>query len=220
MNVLTVPRTIATYEYKALRYPAQLLETKVIATRFSQESAFRLGFERLLGTLDSAAGSVLANKELQDRGRVLTRRVEVLAKATALEAKAQERKEQADATLRAESERAQAKRTQALEEQQAKAKQVLAEKQAAKAAVERKAEARERALDQAITSKTEATIAAERDRLDKQEASIEARVKAKTAAPKAQLSKAVKDAQTAAATRADADQLALLAAAERDRRRA
>ena len=57
MNVLTVPRAVVKLEYKALRYPSHLLDTKVIAALLPIESGVRLAYERLLGGLDSAAGS-------------------------------------------------------------------------------------------------------------------------------------------------------------------
>src|ERR1700712_5372954 len=99
-TLTALPRTLLGLEYKAVRYPTQLLETKVLATRFEEDNPFRLAVERVLGTLDGAAGSFLKDDELVTRGRVLTRRVEVLEKAVELEAKAAARKEAADAQLK------------------------------------------------------------------------------------------------------------------------
>lgn len=218
MNVLTVPRTVAAYEYKALRFPAQLLETRLIAAKFPEESTVRLAFERLLGTLDSTAGALFADEALKTRGRALSRRAEIVEKAVELEAKAQQRKQEADATLHAEREQAAADKRRVQQEHDRKAKQIKAEREAAQAAVSQKAKAREKAEDTAIAAKTEATVAAERDRLDAQAASIEARVDVPTAAPKAQLDKAVKDTAAAQKTKGDADRLAQLADAEKQAR--
>lgn len=220
MNVLTIPRTAVALEYKALRYPAQLLETKVVAALLPEESSVRLAFERLLGTLDSTAGSLLADQGLKDRGRVLTRRADVVEKAASLEAKAQQRKEQADAQLRAETEQAQAKKAQAEQERKRKAEQLEAGKRAAKAAVEQTAQARKKAEKEAIGSAVDATLAAERDRADEQKARIDGQAQARTAAPKAELKTAVENTQAAQQHKADADRLAELADAEAAARQA
>ncbi|MCU1594566.1 MAG: hypothetical protein JWO12_1958 [Frankiales bacterium] len=215
MNVMTLPRTIIGLEYKAVRYPAQLLETKVVATRFAEESRLRLGYERFLGTLDTTAGKLLADEALSDRGRVLTRRVEVLGKAISLEAKAAERKAEADAELRAKNEQAEQEKARIQNEHEQKAARLKAEREAEARAVERKAEARKRADDKAIVDSSQAIIAAERDRLDAQKAKIEARVATQTAAPKAELKTAGKNAQVAAERRDDAQRLESLREAEK-----
>ena len=215
MNILTVPRLVAKLEFKALRYPAQLLETKVVAAYLPQESGVRLAYERLLGALDSRAGALLADEPLSDRGRALSRRGDVLEKAAALEAKAQERAQQAAAELREQTAAAEAEKARIQSDHERKAQQLAVERAAAQKAVHDKAAAREKADKLAIDATVQATLAAERDRLDAKEAAVEARVAAATAAPKAQLSKASKDARTAQERRSDADRLASLAAQEK-----
>lgn len=215
MNVMTIPRTIVGLEYKAVRYPAQLLETKVVAARLGEDNPVRLGYERFLGTLDSTAGRLLADESLSDRGRVLTRRVEILGRAIELEAKAAARKAEADADLRAKNEKAAQDKAAIQAEHERTAERLKAERDAEATAIERKAQARKRADDKAIVDSTQAIIAAERDRLDEQKAQIEARVKVQTAAPKAQLKDASKNAQAAAARRADAERLESLREAEK-----
>ncbi len=218
MNVLILPRTIVALEYKALRYPAQLLETKVVAVRLPEDSSFRLAFERALGTLDSAAGRLLGDEGLQDRGRVLTRRVDILEKASALEERAAERKQAADAQLRSDTDQAAKDKAQAELEHQRKAAALQEQVAAQTAAVERKAKARQQAEERAIASAAQAALAADRARVEQQESQIDQRVAARTAAPKAQLKQAAADAKAAAARKADADQLGLLVAAEKDSR--
>jgi hypothetical protein len=215
VNVLIVPRTLAALEYKAVRYPAQLLETRLIAVRLSDDNPLRLGFERLLGRLDGAAGKLLADQGLAERGRFLTRRVEVLEKAVALEAKAAQRQESAAAELRAQTEKIEQESAQVQAEHEREAARLKAERDAEAKAVERKAAARERADANAIVESTQSIIAAERDRLDAEKARIEARVETQTAAPKAQLKAAGKSVQAVAAKRADADRLAQLRETEK-----
>lgn len=215
MNVMTLPRTVIGLEYKAVRYPAQLLETKVFAARLAEDNPLRLGFERFLGTLDSTAGKLLADEALSDRGRVLTRRVDVLGKAVALETKAAERKAEADAELRAQNERAAQEKARIQSEHEQQAARLKAEREAEAKALEQRAAARKRADTKAIVDSSQAIIAAERDRLDAEEAKISARVETQTAAPKAQLKAAAKGAQAAAERRADADRLKALRESEK-----
>lgn len=215
MNVLTLPRNAAALEYKVLRYPSQLIETRVVATLLSEDSTVRLAFERLLGTLDSTAGSLFADQGLKDRGRMLTRRAEILEKAVSLETKAAERKQQADADLRATTEQAETDREQARQERERKLQQVSAEKQAAKAAVDRAAQDRKAAEKKAIAAEAAAAVAAERKKAETQTARIEQRTEAATASSKAELSKAVDDTRAAQQKKADANRLASLAEAER-----
>ncbi len=216
MNVMTIPRTIVGLEYKAVRYPAQLIENKVVAAHLSEDHPFRLGYERFLGTLDSTAGKLLADETLTDRGRVLTRRVDVLGKAVALEAKAAQRKAEADAALHAKNEQAAQQKAAVQTEHEQNAQRLRAEREAEAKAIENKAQARKRAADKAIVDSTQAIISAERDRLDAQKSQIEARVEAQTAAPKAQLKDAGKNARAAAERRADAERLETLREREKN----
>lgn len=210
MNVLTVPRTLAALEYKAARYPAQVLETRLIAACLSDDNPLRLGFEHLLGRLDGAAGKLFADQGLTVRGRVLTRRVEIISKAVALEAKAAERQQAADAELRARTQQIEQEKAQVQAEHESEAARLTAVRSAEAKAIERRAAARERADTDAIVETSQIIIAAERERLDAQKAKIAARVETQTAAPKAQLKAAGRSAQAAAARRADADRLAQL----------
>ncbi len=215
MNVLTIPRAAAALEYKALRYPAQLFENHVVASLFAQESSVRLAFERLLGTLDSTAGALFADQALADRGRALTRRAEVVEKAATLEVKAQQGKERAEAERRTDTEKIRNERLQAARASGETAQQLRAQEQAEKAAVAQEAHAREEAAEQAIADKASSKVTAERDRLDQQQARIDAQADTRTAGAKAQLSTAVEDTQAAQQQKADADRLASRAAAEK-----
>lgn len=210
MNTLTVPRKVVALEYKALRYPSQLL-----ATRLPDDNGLRLVLDKVLGSLDTTAGQLLADESLQARGRVLTRRVEVLEKAEELEATAAARKAEADTELHAKQAKIQAEKDRVQAEHEQTAARHKAEKEAAETALVKKAQARHRADDQAILGTTQSLLTAERDRLDAQQAAVEARKKVRTAVPKAQLQQAADDKQAAAQARADAERLAALADAER-----
>jgi hypothetical protein len=94
MSALT---TVATLQYKAWRYPAQLVETRLVSTYLPRTSSARLAFERVLGTLDSTAGSLLGDETLQQRGDVLLQRVEKQSIQREHEAEADRLKAERDA---------------------------------------------------------------------------------------------------------------------------
>ncbi len=116
MGLSTVPRGVAKLEYSAVRLPFTLLEEHFVARYLDDEASLRLGFERLLGSLDGFAGSLLADDDLSRRGQALRRRTELLAKADELETTAQARRSQADEKLRAEQAEARRAHEQAEEE--------------------------------------------------------------------------------------------------------
>lgn len=55
MNVITVPRGIATLGYSTARLPLTLLERGVVARFLPGDAPVRLGYERALGLLDAVA---------------------------------------------------------------------------------------------------------------------------------------------------------------------
>ena len=220
MNVMTLPRSVAAIEYKALRLPATLLQSQVVGRFLDEESKVRLRFEKALGSLDEKAGSLLANDSLSERGRLLRRRSEILGKAVELEAVADQRKQAAEATLREGRKKADKTRTAAQKAQRAGVQKALREEQAEKARVEREAAARVQAEKARVEDQAEAKVAAVTSQLDAQESRIEQTEKARTAAPKAQLEDAVAEKKTADAERAKAERLGDLAEAEKDARKA
>lgn len=219
MKILDLPRNVAAWEYKALRYPAQLLETKVLATRLPADSPVRLAVERLLGSLDSTAGALLANPTLQERGRRLTRRTEVLAKAVALEEKAAERKQQATVDLRDQTRRATEAKQTAEQDQRQAAGDIAAKRQATLKAVEQAAQSRQQAERAQAQAETSAALAQEQDRLRAQKSAIRSDVMERTAGAKEQLKQASQESKTASKRTEDADRLAELADAERTARK-
>lgn len=215
MNVLTLTRSVVALEYRALRYPSQLLETTVVAARLPDDSGLRLAYERLLGAFDSKAGSLLADQHLTDRGRALSRRADVIEQAVALEAKAAKRKTKADEQLGTSTQQAQVQRTEARRTYEHDVAQAENDKQTAQAQAQRRATERKHAEREAVATKARVTLEAEKKQADKQEARIDEQTAARTAAPKAQLSGALEDTETAAKRKADADELAKLAQQEK-----
>ncbi len=218
MNVLTVPRTVAALEYKALRLPATVVETQVVARFLDEESRVRLAYEKALGSVDSAVGKLLANDELSRRGTALSRRAEVLETAVRLEEKAEQRKAAADEALEASKSTADEQRRTAEQEKAQELRRLREQEKAAKKAVQQKADAAQKAAAKAVQAKAQADIDAERGRLAETEARIEQRTAEGTAAPKAQLSSAFDRQSEADAERAAADRLSQLADAEREKR--
>ena len=220
MNLLTLPRTVAALEYKALRVPATLLQNQVVVRFLDEDSKLRLGFEKTLGSIDEKAGSLLANDALTERGRVRRRRSEILGKAVQLEEVADQRKQAAEAVLREGTKKAEQTRTAARQQQQTDVQAALREEQADKRRAEQQAQAKERAEKERIAAQAQAKVQAVTERLDTQEAQIDATQRARTAAPKAQLDDAVEQKKTADAERTQAERLAQLAKAEKDNRKA
>ena len=218
MNVLTVPRTVAALEYKALRLPATVGASLV--SRLDEESRLRLAYEKALGNVDAAVGRLLANDELATRGRKLAARAEVLETAVELEEKAELRKAEADRQLREQKARAVEQRQAAEREKVQETRRLREQEKAAKKAVKQSADAKEKAAAQAVRAKADAQLRIERDRLAQTEERIEQRKEQRTAAPKAQLELAVERKQEADSDRAAADRLAQLADEEKARRSA
>ena len=219
MDLLTVPRTVAGFEYKVLRYPSQLIATKVVAVRLPAESGLRLAYERLLGALDTRVGALLADPELTDRGRALSRRVEVVEKAVTLEAKAAQRREQANADLRSQMSRAAQDKNQAKADQQDEQRRIEAERKAEKQAVESTVADRARRQAAEVDAQAAADAEQERQRLSAQTTRIEQTTDLRTAGAKAALSDAAQDKREARERKAEADTLAGLAKAEKASRR-
>ena len=220
MNVLTVPRSVAALEYKALRLPATLLQKQVVVRFLDEESKLRLGFERALGALDEKAGSLLADDGLSDRGRLLRRRSEILGKAVQLETVADQRKAAAEATLREGKKAAEKTRTQARKNQRDGVQEALRTEQQEKKRAEQTAKARAEAEKKRVAAEADAKAKAVTAQLETQEDRIDATEKARTAAPKAQLADAVQEQKLADADRAKAERLGELAEAERESRKA
>jgi colicin import membrane protein len=219
MKVLTLPKAAAALEYRALRLPATLLENQV-ARFLAEDSAVRLGFEKVLGTVDEKAGALLGNDTIASRGHALRRRSEILGKAVELETKAQIRKAAAAAKLEAGKKAAEKTREQAKRAAREGVQETLRTEQERKKHAEQEADARLQAETERVEAETRAKTQAVEAQLDAQERRIDETTKARTAAPKAQLSNAVAEKKAATDERAKADRLAKLADAEKESRKA
>jgi hypothetical protein len=217
MNVLTVPRTVASLEYSVLRAPAALVESKLIG-RLDEESRVRLAYERALGSIDQVVGRLLADEKISRRGTALARRADVLETAVRLEEKAEQRKAAADEALREQKSAAQEQRRTAEQDKADETRRLREQEKARKQAIKDQADAKEKAAAASARRKADAELQSERQRVAQQEARIEQRTEARTAASKAQLETAVERKSAADAERADADRLAKLAGAEKQRR--
>ena len=219
MNALTVPRTGAALQYKALRFPSRVFEQQLVGRFLDQDSPLRLGVERSLASLDASAGRLLHDEGLARRGTAVARKADALEVASSLEEKAAQRKAEAEQTLQGQKQAAADKHEQATRDRTERTAEIAREEVADKRAAKDKAAAREKAAADAIDKSANAKLQQEQQRLEAQQDRIETRTKARTAAPKAQLDNAVDRSAEAAAERSDADRLAQLAAAERASRR-
>lgn len=215
MNVLTVPRSIVAWQYKALRLPSKLVEQQLVGRFLEEDSALRLSVERSLASVDASVGRFLHDDVLARRGTAVARKVDALEVASSLEEKAALRKAEAAQTLQEQKQAAADKREQAARDKTQRTAEIAREEVADKRAAKEKAKAREKAAADAIRKSADAELLQEQRRLRAQQDRIETRVKARTAAPKAQLDKAVDRSAEAATERSDADRLGQLAAAER-----
>lgn len=218
MNVATLPRTVLRAEYTALRLPSRLIEQRLLA-RLPASDPRRLGVERALGKVDALAGRVLGDDVLAQRGATLQAHADTAAKAAQLESEAEQRREQAAATLGAEREAAAKERTEAAKEHREEVTAAKRDEQAEKAKAEEQARARAKAEKDAVDRQAKAKIDAADAKRKTKVTSIERRTDVATAAPKAALAEARDDAKAAAAKRDDAKTLESLAAREREQRR-
>jgi len=166
MNIVNVPVVILRLQYRLARLPLQLIEDRVM-TRLDAETPARLFYERSLGTLDAAVGSVLGDVNLQASGTALVDRSDALARAARLDAAAEAKREKADAALRSDLTEAVEEQQDAHEMRQQEAQQARREARkradnAAEKATQRTAAVKQEAQD-AATKKASAVEAARKD---------------------------------------------------------
>lgn len=219
MDILTVPKTVASFEYAAARLPLTLVETQLVARFLPEDSEVRLGFEKALGSLDVQVARLIGSSKLASSGAALSRKAEMLTKAVQLEEKASARKQQAleqlqQTTAAAGQQRQDAERTKRNEAEATRAKQ-----QADKRAAAQQAAAQAKADTAAVERERRAKLEAEHDRLTSKVHAIDTASKGRTAAPKAQLREATDTSRAAAKQKQTAARLGQLADAEKTSRR-
>lgn len=215
MDVLIVPKTLASLEYTALRLPLTFLEKQVVARFLEPESGARLGFEKAVGSLDVAVARWIGDADRASRGAALSRKADVLTKAVQLEQKAAARKEQANGKLQQAKDTAEQQREQAQQRAKDDLHAIRTEQRSDKRAAQEKASAQTRANTAAVELERTAKLDAEKSRLRGQVNAIDARTSARTAAPAAQLNDAVEVSQRAAEQQQTATRLGTLADAEK-----
>lgn len=219
MDVLIVPKTLASLEYTALRLPLTFVEKQLVARLLEPESSARLSFEKALGTLDVTVARWIGDDDRASRGRVLSRRADVLTKAVQLEHKAAAHKEQATGTLQQAKDTAEHQREQAEQRVKDDLHSIRTEQRSDKRAAQEKAAEQTSANTAAVERERAAKLDAEKSRLEGRVKAVDARTSARTAAPAAQLHDAVEVSRSAAEQEQTATRLSQLADGEKDRRR-
>lgn len=74
VKLTAVTRAVLQLQYEAARLPIGVLDGWVLGRYLPETSALRLPFGRVLGSLDTAAGRLLADQTLQQRGAALRQR--------------------------------------------------------------------------------------------------------------------------------------------------
>ena len=215
----TLPRQALALEYRLLRMPTQLLQTKVVARYLDDDNPSRLGFERVLGAADGFAGRLLHDERLTTRGTALRRRVELLTAADALTAQAKDQRQQSQRELQETEGQARKERERAVEHEREQVRQAREEAAAAKTEARQRAEEEERAAAERAEETKKRTVQAARTAAEKRTAAIEERTERATAAPKTQLRKASATRASARQKREDAQALGALSARERANRK-
>lgn len=219
MSLTTLPRHVLALEYRLFRFPTQILATRVVARYLADDNPGRLGFERTLGVVDGYAGQVLGDERLTARGDALRRRVELLAEAEALSARATAQREQSTAELRGRETAARRDREQAVNSERDEIRKARERADAAKAQARQRAEDEARDAAKRAEQTKKRTVDTARRTAERRTSAITDRTQRATAAPKAQLKQAGQAKSAAQQQREDAKALAGLSARERSKRK-
>jgi len=87
MSVTDLPLSVLRFQYQMARVPFQVMEEQFVA-RMDPQAPARLFYERWLGALDAAAGMVLGDPELKQRGAALAERSDAPGRVAQLDATA------------------------------------------------------------------------------------------------------------------------------------
>lgn len=214
MDVLALPKKLGALQYRAMVLPYRLARPTFLA----DESALRLGYDRVLGRLDLAVGGFLRDDALTQRGEALRTRADLVQQAEALEAEAAQKAAGAASTREQGLSDVERQRRSAAADADDAVRRAREDEQADKARVARETDQRERAEKARIAAEAqrrvedaEAAAQAAKDRIAEAEATV-------TAAPKAQMADAVAHKRSAAEAKGDAAVLADLAAEKRAER--
>ena len=114
MSVTVLPLSVLRFQYQMARVPFQVMEEQFVA-RMDPQAPARLFYERWLGALDAAAGMVLGDPELKQRGAALAECSDAPGRVAQLDATATQNQEQAADELKV-------KRAKAIEDQKTRAR--------------------------------------------------------------------------------------------------
>ena len=217
MSVTDFPLSVLRFQYQMARVPFQVMEEQFVA-RMDPQAPARLFYERWLGALDTAAGMVLGDPELKQRGAALAERSDALGCVAQLDATATRQRQQAADELK--SKRDQAK--QGLNHARAtKQRKVTAARNAAQ---DRKGTAAEAGAKRSAAAKQQADeVAAQRINAAEaatREEQATSRAGEENAAKVAESDDAQATRSDAATQRAQADQVEKLADAEKQKQKA
>ena len=216
MSVTDLPLAVLRFQYQMARVPFHVMEEQFVA-RMDPKAPARLFYERWLGSLDAAAGMVLGDPELEQRGAALAERSDSLGRAAQLDATATRQREQADDELKAKRDRAKQdlNHARATKQRKVTAARNAAEDRkgtAAEAGAKRSAAAKQQA-DEVAAQRIDAAEAANR----KEQAKSRAGEENATKAAESDLNDAQATRSDAATQRAQADQVENLPDADKQK---
>ena len=105
MSVTDLPLSVLRFQYQMARVPFQVMEEQFVA-RMDPQAPARLFYERWLGALDTAAGMVLGDPELKQRGAALAERSDAPGPVAQLDATATRQQQQAADELKSKRDQA------------------------------------------------------------------------------------------------------------------
>ena len=216
MSVTDLPLSVLRFQYQMARVPFQVMEEQFVA-RMDPQAPARLFYERWLGALDTAAGMVLGDPELKQRGAALAERSDALGRAAQLDATATPQQQQADDELKTRRDQAKQDLNHARATKQRK---VTATRNAAK---DRKDTAAEAGAKRTAAKQQADEVAAQRINAAEAatpEGQATSRAGEENAAKVAESDDAQATRSDAATQRAQADQVENLADAEKQKREA
>jgi hypothetical protein len=219
MKITDVPFAVMRFQYELARFPLQLIQERVL-TRMDSETPARLFVERSLGMLDVTAGNALRAPEVEQRGAALIERSDALRHAARLDAAATENIKSAGANLKATREKAVQEQDDAHEERASVVQEARDEarnrKRDAVDNAEKRIGAAKKQADEAAAQRESAVEVAKHE----EEAMIRAAEQDNTAAAATKLQDAQNKRGEAAGKLNQADRIAELADAEKEKRQA
>ncbi|MCY7401265.1 MAG: hypothetical protein LH477_09940 [Nocardioides sp.] len=209
--------TVTALPYELARLPLVLVD-HALSDKLPETSRPRVALDRAIGSADRLAGTLLANRDISERGTARIERSDKLLAAACLEAEATTRRQQARETA-ADGRGQAARKRKAAQDRAASGLEEAAAaqargKQQAKATATKAARAKKAAADRRAASR----IAAVEERKSRVDSAAEAEKAAAQRQAKDELDDAAKTKRSAAEARADAARLSDLVEAAKQQR--